>query len=55
MIEFAGPDRFFIGSDYRHAEGFVSPVAKTRERLHTSPEASIQKVLYDNAKAFYGI
>jgi hypothetical protein len=31
MIEFAGLDRFFIGSDYLHAEGFVSPVAKTRE------------------------
>src|SRR5215469_10750406 len=30
MIEFASPDRFFIGSDYPHAEGFVSPVAKTR-------------------------
>lgn len=55
MIDFAGADRFFIGSDYPHAEGFVSPVAKARERLHAIPAASTQKVLYDNAKAFYGI
>jgi uncharacterized protein len=54
-IEFAGLDRFFIGFDYPHAEGFVSPVAKTRERLHTILETSIQKMLYDNAQAFYGI
>ena len=55
MIEFAGADRFFIGSDYPHAEGFVKPVAKAREGLRAIPQSSIQKVLYDNAKAFYGI
>jgi hypothetical protein len=41
MIEFAGLDRFFIGSDYLHAEGFVSPLAKTGEQLHTILETSI--------------
>jgi predicted TIM-barrel fold metal-dependent hydrolase len=55
MIEFAGADRFFIGSDYPHAEGFVSTVAKAREQLRAVSQTSIQKVLYDNAKAFYGI
>jgi predicted TIM-barrel fold metal-dependent hydrolase len=55
MVEFAGADRFFVGSDYPHAEGFVNPVAKTRERLAKLPEASVRKVLYHNAKAFYGI
>jgi len=55
MIEFAGLDRFFSGSYYPHAEGFGSLVAKTRERLHTILETSIQRVLYDNAIAFYGI
>jgi predicted TIM-barrel fold metal-dependent hydrolase len=55
MIEFAGADRFFIGSDYPHAEGCVSPVAKARERLRAGPQTSVQKVLYDNAKAFYEI
>jgi len=49
MIELAGLGRFFIGSDYPHAEGFVSPVAKMRERLHTILETSIQRVLCDNA------
>ena len=55
MVDFAGDDRFFVGSDYPHAEGFVDPVATTRKRLAKLPEASINKVLYDNAKAFYGI
>ena len=55
MIEFAGADRFFIGSDYPHAEGFVSPVAKTTEPLPQFSQNSIQKVLYDNAKTFYGV
>ena len=31
MVQFAGDDTF-IGSDYPHAEGFVDPVRKTRER-----------------------
>ena len=54
MIEFAG-DRFFIGSDYPHAEGFVSPATKTIERLKAIPQKLIQKVLYDNARAFDGL
>ena len=33
VVQFAGDDKFFIGSDYPHAEGFVHPVAKAREHL----------------------
>ncbi|HVA82198.1 MAG TPA: amidohydrolase family protein [Candidatus Binataceae bacterium] len=55
MVEFAGDDRFFVGSDYPHAEGFVRPVDKARERLARLSEVSVRKVLRDNAKVFYGI
>lgn len=30
IVDFAGDDKFFIGSDYPHAEGFVQPMAKAR-------------------------
>ena len=43
IVDFAGDDKFFIGSDYPHAEGFVHPVEKAREYLSTLPAASIEK------------
>jgi predicted TIM-barrel fold metal-dependent hydrolase len=55
MVQFAGDDRFFIGSDYPHAEGFVHPVQTTREILSTLPTASVDKILGENASKFYGI
>jgi predicted TIM-barrel fold metal-dependent hydrolase len=55
MVQFAGDDRFFIGSDYPHAEGFVHPVRTTRELLSALPERSVEKILCDNAAAFYRI
>jgi hypothetical protein len=30
IVDFAGDDKFFIGSDYPYAEGFVHPMAKAR-------------------------
>ena len=55
MVQFAGDGRFFIGSDYPHAEGFVHPIRTTRELLAALPECSIEKILCDNAAAFYHI
>jgi len=55
MVQFAGDDKFFIGSDYPHAEGFVDPVRKTRERLASLPMKSVDKVLSANARNFYRI
>jgi predicted TIM-barrel fold metal-dependent hydrolase len=55
MVQFAGDDRFFIGSDYPHAEGFVHPVSTTRELLAALPERSVEKILCDNAASFYRI
>ncbi len=55
MVQFAGDERFFIGSDYPHAEGFVDPVQKARGVLSALPAASVDKILGGNASAFYGI
>lgn len=55
MIQFAGDERFFVGSDYPHAEGFVHPVAKLRELLSGIPTTSVEKILGTNASQFFGI
>jgi len=55
IVQFAGDDKFFIGSDYPHAEGFVHPVAKAREHLSTLPRESIDKILSVNARNFYRV
>jgi predicted TIM-barrel fold metal-dependent hydrolase len=55
MVQFAGDDRFFIGSDYPHAEGFVRPVQKARAVLSSLPAASVDKILGANAAHFYRI
>lgn len=55
MIQFAGDERFFVGSDYPHAEGFTHPVAKLRELLSALPVASVDRVLGTNASQFFGV
>jgi uncharacterized protein len=55
IVQFAGDDKFFIGSDYPHAEGFVRPVEKARAHLRDLPAASIEKILCANARDFYRI
>src|SRR5712692_110581 len=55
VVQFAGDEKFFIGSDFPHAEGFVHPVQKARDLLSTLPAASVEKILGANAGKFYGI
>lgn len=55
MAELVGDDKFFIGSDYPHAEGFTHPVEKARKALGRLKEGSISKILGDNAARFFGI
>ncbi|MGH7934908.1 MAG: amidohydrolase family protein [Candidatus Binataceae bacterium] len=55
IVQFAGDDKFFIGSDYPHAEGFVHPVQKARDYLKVLPAESIDKILCKNARDFYHI
>lgn len=53
VVQFAGDDKFFIGSDYPHAEGFVHPVTKAREQLKELSPESVEKILSKNARDFY--
>jgi predicted TIM-barrel fold metal-dependent hydrolase len=55
MVELVGDDKFFIGSDYPHAEGFVHPVEKARHALRRLPATSVDKILGDNAARFFGV
>ncbi len=55
IVRFAGDERFFIGSDYPHAEGFVNPVEKVTRLLAEFPPQSTRRILADNARAFYKI
>ncbi len=55
IVQFAGDERFFIGSDYPHAEGFLRPVEKARKQLAALPAASIDRILSANAREFYRI
>jgi uncharacterized protein len=53
IVPFVGDEKFFVGSDYPHAEGFTHPVQTMRQLLATLPTASIEKILGANACAFY--
>lgn len=55
MVELVGDHKFFIGSDFPHAEGFVEPIAKARKALARLPQASVNKILGENAAQFFGI
>lgn len=56
VVQFAGDDKFFIGSDYPHGEGFTHPMQKARQLLSaTLPAASVAKILGANAARFYGM
>jgi predicted TIM-barrel fold metal-dependent hydrolase len=55
IIQFVGDEKFFVGSDYPHAEGFAHPVEAMRNVLSPLPAASVEKILGTNAAAFYGI
>ena len=55
MVDLVGDDKFFIGSDYPHAEGFTEPIARARQALAKLPPASVDKILGGNAAQFFGI
>jgi predicted TIM-barrel fold metal-dependent hydrolase len=55
IVQFVGDDKFFVGSDYPHAEGFTKPIETMRGLLSELPVASVDKILGANAAAFYGM
>jgi predicted TIM-barrel fold metal-dependent hydrolase len=55
MVRFAGDSRFFVGSDYPHAEGFTRPMDKARDLLSSLPATTVDKILGHNAQQFLGL
>ena len=55
IVQFVGDEKFFVGSDYPHAEGFTKPIETMRGLLSELPASSLDKILGANAAAFYGI
>ncbi|MBM4257815.1 MAG: amidohydrolase [Deltaproteobacteria bacterium] len=55
IVQFVGHEKFFVGSDYPHAEGFVHPVQGMKELLTGLPTTAINGILGTNACAFYGL
>ncbi len=55
MVRFAGDSRFFVGSDYPHAEGFTRPMDKARALLSSLPESTVDNILGHNAQQFFGL
>ncbi len=55
IVQFVGDEKFFVGSDYPHAEGFTKPIETMRGLLSGLPAASLDRILGANAAAFYGI
>ncbi len=55
VIQVVGDDKFFMGSDYPHGEGFPEPVATTRKALAGMPNESVDKILGANAAAYYSV
>lgn len=53
IVRFAGDEKFFFGSDFPHAEGFVHPIQSLREGLAELPEESVDKILHQNAANFF--
>ncbi|HVO94469.1 MAG TPA: amidohydrolase family protein, partial [Terriglobales bacterium] len=59
IVKVAGEDNLMIGSDYTHRDQsmeFEFPrLLKERAEKGEITQSAVQKILYDNAKAFYGL
>ena len=53
IIDFLGDDKFFFGSDYPHAEGFLDPIKAMTELLGDLPGDSFKKIMHENAQNFF--
>ncbi len=53
IVQFAGDEKFFFGSDFPHAEGFLHPIATMRENLGSLPVKSLERILEQNAQNFF--
>ena len=53
VLRFAGDEKFFFGSDYPHAEGFVHPIETLRKTLASLPAKSLERIIEQNAQHFF--
>lgn len=59
LLKYVGEDNLMIGSDYTHRDpsnehGFHA-LLQERATRGEIPQAAVQKILYDNPRAFYGL
>ena len=59
IMQYTGDDRLMLGSDYTHADpamqlDFVEAL-QDRANQGDIPKESVQKIIHDNAKEFYGL
>jgi len=59
IMQYTGEDHLVVGSDYTHADAsnemdFVT-LLQARVDKGEIPQGAVQKILYDNAKALYGL
>jgi predicted TIM-barrel fold metal-dependent hydrolase len=59
ILKVAGEDNLMVGSDYTHRDSSMEYEFPSllRERADNGEiaQSSVQKILYDNAKTFYGL
>ena len=59
ILEVAGEDSLMVGSDYTHRDSSMEyefpRLLKERAASGQDVQSAVQKILYDNAKTFYGL
>jgi predicted TIM-barrel fold metal-dependent hydrolase len=59
ILKVAGEDSLMIGSDYTHRDSSMEyefpRLLKERAEKGEITQSALQKILYDNAKTFYGL
>ena len=59
ILKYVGEDNLIVGSDYTHRDPSMElefrKLLQRRADEGEIPQSSVQKILYDNPKAFYGL
>jgi uncharacterized protein len=59
ILEYVGEDNLLVGSDYTHRDPSMElefrKLLQERADKGEIPQSAVQKILYDNPKAFYGL
>ena len=59
ILQYVGEDNLIVGSDYTHRDPSMELEFRTLLQQRADrceiPTTSVEKILYDNPKAFYGL